>query len=220
MTLCDDWLTTEDVEACMDTADFPESLVESSITAASEWMYDQTGDRWPGECDVTERPCHRRCSPSNHCSCTAEDVLELAYGPIIGVPTVTIDGDGFGAFSVVQPNYLVRTDETAWPSCQAWVDASEGVVVAYKFGATPPELASRAAVALAVELIKSCSGGVCSLPAGTVGLNRRGVSIQLDPAEAGKALPVVALALSAWARSGPADVRVAGKRGLITVGPA
>lgn len=217
--LCDDWILSTDVDVCYDTSAVDATLLANALTAASDWMYRATGQRWPGVCDVTERPCHVSCANLAYCNCATEDRLLLTYGPVTGSPSVTIDGVAFTAFSVVQPNLLVRTDDLAWPSCQAYVDTATGIIVTYQYGETPPQLAKDAAAALAAEIIKDCSGDTCSLPAGTVAVNRRGVSVQLDPEEAGKALPQVAMALSVYGREGRVDIRVAGKRGLITSGP-
>ena len=216
--LCDDWILSTDVDVCYDTSAVDATLLANVLTAASEWMYRATGERWPGVCDVTERPCHPACANLAYCNCVSEDRLVLTYGPVTSA-TVTIDGVAFTDFTVVQPNLLVRTDGLAWPSCQAYVDAATGIIVTYQYGEAPPQLAKDGAAALAAEMIKACSSDVCSLPAGAVAVNRRGVSIQLDSEEAGRSIPQVAMALSVYGREGRVDVRVAGRRGLITAGP-
>ena len=206
----DDWILATDVDVCYDTTGTDATLLANVLTAASEWMFQATGERWPGVCDVTERPCHPACANVAYCNCVSEDRLVLTYGPVTSA-TVTIDGAAFTDFTLVQPNLLVRTDGLAWPSCQAYVDAATGIVVTYQYGETPPQLAKDAAAALAAEMIKACSSDVCSLPAGTVAVNRRGVSIQLDSEEAGKAISQVAMALSVYGREGRSEERRVGK---------
>jgi hypothetical protein len=204
-------------------------------------MFGASGRRWSGICETSERPCGCDCClldphyeaagdypaatgcgcNTSLCSCTGADVIELTYGPIVGTPVVTVSGAGFTAFQVIPPNRLIRTDSKAWPSCQTYV-SGQGWVVTYKHGENPPELLKIATAQLASELLKSCANQTCTLPAGTVSVVKRGVTITLDPTQAGRSIPLIATALSAYpARMSMPDVRVPGKpRGLVTAGPA
>jgi len=219
VTVCDPWTTETELTECGCPDELRDSAhVAAVIDAASDWLNRQTGGRF-GVCTITERPCKPcGCGIPGWCGCGGESILELSYGPVVGVPTVTVDGAAFTGFYVLPPNRLVRTDDAAWPSCQS-LTAGEGTVVTYDYGVPVPALGRLAASDLAIELLKSCHGQACSLPAGTTAVNRRGVSISLDKKDAGKTLPRVAMLLDAYPL--PASItRIDQARGLITSGPA
>ena len=220
MAVCDPWATEADLIECgCDDSLLDPDRVASAIDAASEWLDIETSHRF-GVCTYTERPCRRcGCSLPGFCGCDGESILELTYGPIVGTPTVTIDGAAFSSFTVLTPNMLVRTDDEAWPSCQS-LTSGRGTVVTYDAGVPVSDLARLAAADLAIEILKACAGRTCSLPAGTTTLNRRGVTVTLDPESAGRSLPRVAMLLGAYPRADVGLMRVDRPRGLITSGPA
>lgn len=250
MELCDNWITAADVDACgVDTSNYAAQLVTDSLAAASEWAFHASGRRWPGTCTTTERPCGCGCGCATFgtpwigpwsdydawthyyhglgspdfglCHCTSQSTLSLTYGPVIGTPTVTIAGAGFAGFTVIPPNRLMRTDGDAWPTCQDYTSASTGMLVEYDHGASPPQLGVFAAADIAAEVLKACSNQACALPAGTVNVTRRNISINLEPDQAARALGRVAMFLSAYpTQTTRPDVRRPGKRGLVTSGPA
>lgn len=218
MSVCDPWTTELELTAC----GCPDSLLDSDhvsdhITAASEWLHEMTGERF-GVCTTTERPC-KPCGCQLSCVCTGESILELEYGPIVGTPTVTVDGAAVTSFYVLPPNRLVRTDDEGWPSCQS-LTSGEGTVVTYDHGETVPMLARLAASDLTIHMLGQCEGGSCGLPAGTTSVNRRGVTIQRDPKNAGRSLTRVAMLLEAYPRYRAGISRVDRDRGVITVTPA
>lgn len=231
---CDAYLQESDLVECgCDVGNLPSRTVLELIDAASSWMYVQTGERYNGVCEVTEKPCGCGCGCGlastqligygasggccdGLCGCSAESKVSLSYGPIL-TASVSIEGVAFTDFEIFAPNLLVRTDGESWPSCQSYL---EGWSVTYTYGIEPPTIVKLAAQDLVVELVKGCTGGECSLPSGAIQVTRRGVSFSLDPEQAGKALPRVALALSAFGRKGQTDLIIPGRRGLITTGPS
>ena len=225
---CDVWVTSADVAACgVDPALYDAALVTDVLAAASAWTFRMSGQRWTGVCTSTERPCgcscrcDQVCRCDSLCQCQTADTVALTYGPVVGTPTVTIDGAPFSMFAVIAPNMLARTDGHRWPSCQVYEQGpSEGWIVTYDHGVIPPVLAVMAAAEVASEMLRACAGDVCALPAGTVAVTRRGVSIDLDADKAAAALPRVAMLLGSYPpRRSPPVVRD-GSRGLITSGPA
>lgn len=240
--ICDPYVNETDlVECSCNTGELSPTTINSLLFAASDWMYRKTGEQFGGFCEVTERPCGCGCGCgllttqwaltqgfgmlvsgsccNGLCGCSAEAAIKLTYGPVQSA-TVTIEGVAFTDFTVVQPNLIVRTDGGQWPSCQSYL---EGWTITYTYGVEPPELVKQATQDIAIELVKACPGGPggdCALPAGTVSVNQRGVQISIDPAQVGNALPRVALALDVYGRIGQADVRIPGRRGLVTAGPS
>lgn len=219
---CDAWTTETALTAC----GCPDSLLDSSnvtaaITAATAWLYEQTGRRFPGVCTTTERPCRDACSHSvGSCFCGSADVVELTYGPIVSIDSVTEAGVAVssGNYTTLPPNYLIRTDGRSWPSCNSLV-AADAFVVTYTHGVAVPALAQLAAADLAIEILKSCNGDTCSLPAGTVSVTRRGVSMQLDRESAGL-IPRVQMLLAAYPGERRGLSRLDRGQGLVTSGPA
>lgn len=238
MSLCDSWITEADLVKCgCDTGDLTPLQVNELLFAASQIMYQWTGEQYPGSCTVTERPCGCGCGcgllttqwfrmQGNNwgnecctglCGCTAESSIGLTYGPVL-TATVSIYGVNFTSFSIIPPNLLVRTDGNQWPSCQTY-EGTDGWSVTYTYGADPPVLVKLAAQDLVVDLVAACTGGDCKLPSNTISVNRRGVSLTLDANQAGKALPRVGMALSTFGRKGRTDLVIPGKRGIISSGP-
>lgn len=247
MTFCSPWTTEADLVDCnCDFGNLGPEKIATLLSAASEWLYRNSGEQFGGVCSVVERPCGCSCgcgSPyrlavdvtgwssygsaypgsgccdASLCGCSTEQAIGLTYGPIVGDPAVVIDGVAFTDFVVAAPNLLVRTDGGSWPSCQSYVT---GWTVTYDFGTPAPALGVVAAQALTIELVKACSdrSGDCALPTNVVNLVRRGVSYNLDPEQTGKAIPEVGLFISAYGRKGKADIRIPGRRrGYVTTGP-
>ena len=221
MTVCDPWTTELELTACACPSELLDGdHVADVIAAASDWLHRMSGERF-GVCTYTERPC-RTClcdAIPGSCLCGAGGtVIELNHGPIVGTPTVTIDGAAFSSFYVLPPNRLIRTDNQAWPSCQS-LESGKGMTVTYDAGAAVPELGRLAASDLTIELLKSCHGQTCALPAGTTQVNRRGVTISLERDKAGASLPRVAMFLGAYPRASAGLTRVDRPRSLTTAGP-
>lgn len=218
MTICDPWTTEAELIVCGCPTELANGdNVDSAIDAASDWLNEKTGHRF-GVCTWTERPCRPcGCGIPGWCGCGGESIIEFSHGPIVGTPTVTIDGAAFSAFAVLPPNRLVRTDDQGWPSCQS-LTVGEGLVVTYDAGVAVPILARLAAADLTIEILKSCAGQPCSLPAGTTQLSRRGVTITRDPKVVGGSLPRVAMLLDVYGRSAGLT-RVDRPYGLTTAGP-
>lgn len=124
------------------------------------------------------------CTAAGDCGCAAlcEAILP---GPIGGVVEVWLNGAVLDptAYRVDNGNRLVRVDGDCWPACQDLSQDAHGDAafsVTYYLGAAPSDITLWAAGKLAAEFYAACTGGECSLPAGTISVARQGVNIQLE----------------------------------------
>lgn len=118
-------------------------------------------------------PCACRTSP---CGCTVTS-LRLP-GPVQSVTAVVVDGQPLSADDYYVDNWawLVRR-QGAWPL------ATGAMSVTYRYGTPVPSGGQCAVAALAAEVVKACSGGVCKLPARTTQVSREGLTVTLDTAD-------------------------------------
>lgn len=163
------------------------SGLPASLSIPSDWPY----PAWPvpigAEGYVNVWACG--CSAGDPCSCTSWDRLPLPYLPARSVTDVTIDGTALdpGAYRVVAEAWLERIDGEAWPVCQ---DVGAPLTEVGTWGYTlshgldlPPEGLPLVS-AYACELLKSCAGGECALPAGVRVVSRDGVEFAVaEPSE-------------------------------------
>ena len=188
MTVCADWITDADIEACYT---IPEGFDTTPIlTQASELAYVLSGRQFPGVCTETVRPCGSSSESGSplvwgeypslpyrdsgswfngwcgchwaQCGCDGYPNLDLGRGDIVTVTEVVVNGValGSGDYRLDSSRYLVRLDGGVWPCCQDMtVNSGTGYfAVRYTAGRTPPEAGVRAAAAFAAELIKACVG--------------------------------------------------------------
>ena len=118
MTVCADWITNTDVEACYTIPDGFDTT--SILTQASEIAYTLSGRQFPGVCTETVRPCGAPSTSSNplvwgdypslpyrdsgswyngwcgchwtSCGCDGYPNLDLGRGDIVSVTSVIVNG--------------------------------------------------------------------------------------------------------------------------------
>lgn len=205
MNFCGPW---EIDESCMDLPDdVPADVLARWQMVASELLWAASGRRY-GPCEVTVRPCVRRCEGGptgpyrdaagwhnsfcgcrDDCGCTTLSEVTLE-GPVAGIVQVTIDGDELMPehyrLDLIGDSYrLVRLDGT-WPTCQDLLADCEEVgsfCVTYEQGLVLSDLAIAAVSELTAELVKACTPKCqCKLPANVTSVVRRGVTVNFTPA--------------------------------------
>lgn len=231
---CDDWTTSDEIDDTgIDTSAYNATLVTNVITAASDWLYQKTFGRFPGECQQTIRPCGHVSSCSvvtlpmldgyqPPCTCGRGDVVALPYGPIVSIDLVAVDGVALVEgtdYRFVQPNRLARIDAN-WPACNnpsKTATATDGGAwfVTYTAGESPPQLGRFAASHLAAELLKA-NAGDCALPPGTIRVQGLGITMDLSSEQATAALFPVAAFFDAYRARPAPTVRVAGHHRVFT----
>jgi hypothetical protein len=186
MTVCTVW------ELDLDCCDLPDGdhddLIAAKQAISSQILFDGSGRRW-GTCEVTVRPCLRRCGgifglPNPYkgsdgewrnfatcgCAgaCSCDELCEIVLdGPVAEVVQVLIDGDELMPenyrLDLVNGEYrLLRTDGGCWPSCSdiaAGCDEEGAFCVTYMKGIELDALAIAANSELTCELVKSCIDG-------------------------------------------------------------
>lgn len=202
MPLCEDWITTEDLESwtqCCDLATYDSYLVADVLTAASEMMHALLGQQFPGTCEVTVRPCASGCgctSPSHRsCGCCGVSQVRLGVGQVQSIVEVLIDGAVLApaSYRLDDRRWLVRlpnvgeTTGRSWPCCQRLdlPDSAEDTwSVTVLAGNEPPMLARMGAAKLSCELLRGMSGQECCFqPRAIEQLTREGTSYVInDPA--------------------------------------
>lgn len=140
---------------------------------------------WGGWC------CNRAHNQTMPCSCSEPSKITLGAYPIREVVEVEIDGvllstDLGDDYDVLHRRWLIRMADAeghsqAWPMNQR-LDLPLGEVgtwaVTFRYGAAPPRMGVRAAVAYAKELAKACACKTdCVLPARVQSVARQGMSM-------------------------------------------
>jgi len=176
-----------------------------AVTVATGMLSRATLDTF-GVCPITVRPCGYRCAnattypaqlPTGEwvniaCDCPSSlmcgccEVCEIYLeGPINAITEVKVGGVVIppSAYRVDNSNLLVRIDGgDCWPICQdlATPDTEPNTFsITYEMGVPVPAGGQRAVAALAAEILASCNGGACRLPARVQELVRQGERIQL-----------------------------------------
>jgi hypothetical protein len=200
------------VTGCDGCGDADAADVAASILVASEILFLLSNEKYPGSCADTIRPIgstssgcwgrnpdlfatwggslgdirNYRCD--HRLSCTCGQPCQLDFAPLLPVTSieqVLVDGTEVTDFVLLDNRWLARTDGDCWPSCQDMLLAStepDTFEITYRHGLAPPESGRLAARQLACELVKSCSGGDCQLPARVTSVTRQGISMAiLDP---------------------------------------
>lgn len=143
---CSPWITDADLCSPCDAYATDSALLDSAIAVASDVLYELSGKRFPGSCQMTVRPCKQRgCfsfqrgsygngpddfpvsysdGPRN-CGCSRLQEIRLGPGPVTLINEVKVNG------AIVDPT-LYRVDEyrllvrlpdpdgtnPGWPQCQ------------------------------------------------------------------------------------------------------
>lgn len=161
---------------------------EDLILAASNLLYNRTGQRWPGLCEREVWPCLNCTCRRNPCcgSCYEAIMLQRDF-PIQSIDAVEIDGVPLAPadYRLDEHKNLVRTDGLRWPLCNdlglPLANQCAEVRVSYTTGRVPPIEGQIAAAELACEMKKACNGeSTCKLPDHVRSLSRRGVSMELQ----------------------------------------
>jgi hypothetical protein len=186
MTVCSVW--EYDPDCCDLPDDTEQELIDKWQAVSSEILFAASGRRY-GLCEVTVRPCLRRCGggsglPTPYkdgegewrnfatCGCVGDcscvELCEIVLdGPVDSVTEVLIDGEVLEAdayrLDLVGGQYrLLRTDGGCWPSCSDFTKECDEVgafCVTYDKGIPLDELAIAANSELTCELVKSCIPG-------------------------------------------------------------
>lgn len=205
--LCQSWGVADDLrpdETCTPCATVTDTTpTDDALTAAlldaSQFLYLESGERFPGVCEVTVEPCVGggcSCAPSTpvfvpgegwplDCgcggaapSCCGPVGITLGVAPVISVESVTLNSSSFDDWSLIG-DVLVRTDGGRWPSCQDLADPSLSVTATW--GAEPPSLGTRAARDLACMLIRAdCGDSACAEPANVVRKQGGGMTVEVS----------------------------------------
>jgi hypothetical protein len=167
---------------------------DMAVRLSSSLLYAATAKQFPGICLDKIRPCSATglglqaidyppniggsrviadarlhgcasCLTTVECDGQIWPAVELPHGPLVDVLEVTIDGDPFVDFRVVDDRYLIRNDAGNWPARNdLGKEASEPGTweIEYRYGSAPPAELAFAAEILACEFIASwCIGGDC-----------------------------------------------------------
>ena len=199
---CTPWATIADLGSPCDDYTIDTSLLEDSLQIASDVLFHLSGQRFPGECEATIRPCGYRtpescgCLSSRSCACSAVSELHLP-GPVVSVDEVKIDGAVLDSarYRVDDYRMLVYLPESdsaerqGWPCCTRLdlADTEEDTwSITYTYGQNPPIGGIRAAAVLACELTLGVPAGDREpMPAPETShqsITRQGVSMAiLDP---------------------------------------
>lgn len=193
---CSAWADINQIASCCDiTTEGVDPFVliatlTSAMNAASEVLYLASGKRFAGACQRTVYPSNGECVCGIQILSRGYVVREGAFfnnccsvklpGTVREVTEVTVDGDVVDpdSYEIRERRHLVRIDGNHWPCCQQEC-APRSFAVTYVYGKTPPEIGGRAALALACEIYKSCSGAAdCALPTGVTRVTRQGITIE------------------------------------------
>lgn len=205
---CGQWATEADVcGPC--TEETPD--LDDWMGVASDLLYELSGQRFPGVCEDTVRPCAQRCGHDSMpyygdivtsapwawygscgcgeaCGCTTLPELTLSGWPLVSITEILIDGAVLdpSAYRIDDWKRLVRVDGEQWPACQNLALATTGAdtfQITFAYGAPPPAAGVKAAATLGCQLALACAGSSeCRLPQRVQSITRQGVSmVLLDP---------------------------------------
>lgn len=179
---CDDWATPEQVLNCRSdlTGKVTEAQLADAICQASDLLYQLSGRRYPGICQISRSLCAPcvRCDRHTCCCRRPADSVRLpSQLPILGVVEVTVDGDTIprAAYRVDEWRWLVRTDGDHWPHCAAFTDP-DAFAITFLAGRVPPPAGTRAAAVFAGEIAAKCANLDCDIPEHVTTISREGVT--------------------------------------------
>lgn len=186
---CQPWIDGDTLAAaCGATSGSTDlEIYESAAEAAGRILFQMSGRIYTGICTDTVRP---RFGPHHrtHCGCGGLSRVKLA-GVVRDIIWVKVDGDTIDAdlYRVDGNKWLVRLagadgSRAYWPTCQRHdlADTEDDTFsVRYFHGLDVPAEAVAAANQLGCELFKAGQGRECRLPAGTVAVSKKGLSIDV-----------------------------------------
>ena len=196
---CVPYVTAEEVLLCCKAAEgaMTEDDVRllDAIDDASLILYYLTGRQFDGTCQRTVRPCLTSgCVPCDGCE---PHQIDIGLWPVTGLISVrengvTLVGDDLtGVYHVDEYRYLVKDDGDSFPSSSSIHAITGGphdtdngfdrfvFEVTVEVGLPIPRLLTRAARALACELVTSCLGLPCKLPERVTSVSRSGISMDV-----------------------------------------
>lgn len=179
------WATVADVCAPCNEYGFDETVLEDSLQAASEILFNMTGRRWPGEQSDVIRPCRGSgliprtldggdmwcaCNQPRSCGCSPLSEIRLPGSPVTSIDYVKIDGQIVdpARYRLDDHRWLVwlpdedgDDDRRGWPCCQRMDRADsedDTFTVAYTYGEGPDQGGVMAAAALGCQLALAFCG--------------------------------------------------------------
>lgn len=185
MSLCSAWADESSLCGPCDPYTLDSGLMEDKLLAASETLYVLSDSQFPGECEVTIRPCSSpssyswqqhdylsfagnnvttwgacSCRDSDSCSCPPLSEIRLPHTRVQEITQVKVDGAVLASslYRLDPPNLLVSLGDP-WPCCQdmSLPDTSPDTMsVTYTHGLPTPALGVTAAAILACEFYMAC----------------------------------------------------------------
>jgi hypothetical protein len=227
--ICEPWVYPEDCcNACVDPEDW--ELFDQWWKAITEWLFYETGNRFPGKCDVESEPCPPcGCRCVDYCGCGPWDTIDL--GEAFCQPVCAPNGDPCLEF--VFPNedgtetiydsdsglWKLRPDLRTVEWCQPFTMSCGSMwpeqdhcdkpwTVRATVGCPPPDLLLLGAARFICEIIKDCKGEDSCLPDGVRSITRRGITADIGPGfeetinfdTSGTGIPLLDTALRTWNR--------------------
>lgn len=166
----------ENVRPC---ADYNPAARPIYVGPPSTWAF--LSRTWEGSCG---------CNRSYRCGCSRLREIRLSYNHVQSVEEVKVDGVIINAarYRIDDGHWLVRLPEDdgtndGWPCCQdlELADTEDDTFsVSFTVGIPVPESGILAAANLAAQLISSCTGGSCALPARVTAVTRLGTSFDVN----------------------------------------
>jgi hypothetical protein len=102
--------------------------------------------------------------------------IRLPHEPVIGIQSVTVDGNAFTDYRYTESGWLERTDNLPWVVCE------DSTTVDYSYGQLPPAAGKDAVIRLAIEFAKYDVGLECALPERVTSVTRQGITFaMIDP---------------------------------------
>lgn len=204
---CGTWVTGADITTLCPS--ITGDMADDAAQMSTEILFELSGQRFPGTCQDTLRPCRTPCSCAGatgfysmslnrtadgwqqsrcdcpmQCGCGRLAQIDLGVYPLVGIEQVTVDGVILdpSAYTVHDWRWLVRLDGDSWPSCQDLsMDSTEvgTFEVVVNYGQSPPEVGRKAAQRLGCELGRGWLGEACAIPANATSITRQGMSITM-----------------------------------------
>ncbi len=169
-----------------------DAVVQTSVNAATDILYNLSGRRFPGWCEETIRPGRNHRRGCDLC----ERVTVFPLPPdTAAVTQVVLDGavlPAVGNWRLDSGGRLVRVVsasggvQAGWPLCQPWQEPPTGhgtFQVTRTYGAAPDAAGKLACCVLAAQITLLGTGGDgCALTANVTATSREGVSyVMFDP---------------------------------------